>query len=300
MEITTFRDGIDRIRESVNQIVQSRIFRELRKNRISMFGIFFISFIVVCALAPSVLAPADPTAMHPNQALEPPSLEHPFGTNKFGQDVFSRVIYGARVSIIVGLTSVALASGLGVPLGIISGYYGGRIDDAIMRIVDGVLSFPPIILAFMVIAVLGKGLSNVILALGIVYSTTFARVARGSTLSVKEEAYIESARASGASNLVIMSRHVFPNIIGPLIVQATLSFAFAILDEAAFSYLGIGAQPPDVSWGMIIDSGQPLLANAPWIATFPGIFIMLSVLSYNVIGNSLRDALDPNETTRNQ
>ena len=267
--------------------------KNLQVNRLATFGIIFVMIIVFLSIFPSFAAPYDPTTINPDQALQEPSLSHLFGTDQHGRDVLSRVVFGARASVLVGCLTVLIAGTLGIPQGIVAGFYGNRVDDVIMRFNDAVLSFPSLILAFLIVGIVGSGLAPVIIALGLVYSPRFARIGRSSTLSIKENQYVVAAEAAGASNTRIMSRHILPNAKGPLIVEATLVFAYAILNEAAFSYLGLGAQPPTVTWGRMIKSGQVLLANAPWISLAATLFIALSVLSYNAIGDALRESYDP-------
>lgn len=286
-----------RIKRTLSQLEYYKYYSEIRKSWLATFGIIWLFLIVLMAVFPEAIAPYDPQATAIENSLAGPSVEHPLGTDQFGRDVLSRAIFGARVSVLVGFLTVVIAGSIGIPMGVIAGYFGGWIEDVIMRIVDGILSFPSILLAFVIVALLGSGIFNVIFALGLIYSTSFARVARGSTLAIMENEFIEGAKASGASKTRIMTRHILPNIAGPLVVEATLAFAFAILDESAFSYLGLGAQPPTVSWGMMIKSGQEILTLAPWVSTASGVFIILSVLSYNALGDTLRDILDPHEVT---
>lgn len=269
------------------------LINEIAKNRLSIFGLFFITLLIIFSAVPWLIAPHSPTDMHPEQSLDEPSFTHPMGTDQHGRDVASRVIFGSRVSVLVGLFTVLIASGIGIPQGFVAGYFGNRTDDIIMRFNDIILSFPSLILAFLIVGIIGQGLYPVIIALGIVYSPRFARIARSSTLSIKENQYVTGAKATGASHYRIMRHHILPNAKGPLFVEATLIFAFGILNEAAFSFLGLGAQPPTVTWGNMIRSGQPLMADAPWIVLSATLFLGLAVLSYNVLGDSLRESHDP-------
>lgn len=274
-----------------------RFWREFRQNKLGLFGLGIFLLVVVVAITTPVIAPHDPAESHYSHISEPPSTEFPLGTDSQGRDVFSRVLFGARVSLKVGIIAVGFAATVGTTIGIISGYEGGVVDDALMRIIDGMMAIPVLALALVLMAVLGFGLTNVMLAVGIVYIPTFARLARGSTLSVKEEEYITAIDALGASRPRILAKHILPNILSPVIVQATLSVAFAILAEAGLSFLGLGTQPPTPSWGVMLSDGRNYLRSAPWIATFPGLAIMITILGLNTLGDALRDILDPHEST---
>jgi peptide/nickel transport system permease protein len=227
--------------------------------------------------------------------LQGPSAEHWFGTDNLGRDVFSRVLLGAEVSLRVGVIAVAISLTAGTMIGLIAGFYGRWLDDSLMRFMDVLFAFPAILLAIVVLAVLGPGVTNAMIAIGIVYTPIFARLARASTLSVREEVYVRAARSSGASDPRILARHVLPNITAPLIVQTSLSLAFAILSEAALSFLGLGTQPPSPSWGRMLSEGRDFIQQAWWMALFPGFAIFVTVLAFNVLGDALRDVLDPRQ-----
>ena len=229
--------------------------------------------------------------------LQPPSVDHPFGTDSLGRDVLARTIYGAKISIQVGVTAVTIAATIGSIMGILAGYAGGYVEMAIMRFVDVMLGFPALVLAIGVVAVLGFSLQNVIIALGFVYVPQFARIGRSTAISVAEEEYIDAARAMGYSDTHIVFREVLPNSISPLLVQASLLMAFAIIAEASLSFLGLGARPPTATWGQMVDSGSDYLEQAPWLSIIPGLAIFLTVLGFNLVGDGLRDALDPRESS---
>ena len=248
---------------------------------------------IVAALAAPVLAPHDPLRQDLGNALARPGRAHLLGTDNVGRDVLSRVIWGTRVSLVAGLVSVAIAALAGSLLGGVAGYSGGRLDGLLMRAMDAVLSFPPLVLALALGAVLGAGLGGVLLALGVVYTPTFARLMRGQVLAVKAREYVDAARALGAPGWRIAWHHVLPNAITPIVVQASLSVAFAILAEASLSFLGLGVQPPEASWGSMINAGRGYLQQAPWIVFGPGAALFVTVVGLNFVGDAVRDALDP-------
>jgi ABC-type dipeptide/oligopeptide/nickel transport system permease subunit len=248
---------------------------------------------VLVALAAPIVAPHDPLAQNLGNALARPNSAHLLGTDNVGRDVLSRVIWSTRVSLLAGLVSVALAVVAGSLLGILAGYSGGRVDGLVMRLMDAVLSFPPLVLALALGAVLGAGLVGVLLALGVVYTPTFARLMRGQVLAITARDYVDAARALGASGFRVAWRHVVPNAINPIIVQASLSVAFAILAEASLSFLGLGIQPPQASWGNMINAGRGYLQQAPWIVFGPGAALFVTVVGLNFVGDAVRDALDP-------
>jgi peptide/nickel transport system permease protein len=228
--------------------------------------------------------------------LQGPSIAHPFGTDTLGRDVLARTIYAAKVSVRVAVTAVLVAAAVGSPLGVVAGYAGGYVETVLMRIADVLLGFPALVLAIGVVAALGFSLTNVIIALGIVYVPQFARIARSTALSVSNEEYVDAAKGMGYSTPHIVFREVLPNCISPLLVQASLLMAFAIIAEASLSFLGLGVQPPTPSWGQMVSTGSGYLTSAPWISLFPGTAIFVTVLGFNLVGDGLRDALDPRES----
>jgi peptide/nickel transport system permease protein len=267
--------------------------RRFISNRVAPIGLGIIAFSVIVAVAAPAIVPYDVRRMSPSDALAPPSLAHPFGTDEFGRDVFSRVLIGSRASLVVALLSVLLAVGLGTSIGLGAGYYGGRADSVSMRAMDVVFAFPAILLAIAIMAVLGTTLFNLVIAIGIVYTPQFARVARAAALSVRGLEFVDAARALGLSNSRIVRRHVIPNVLAPVTVQISLNLSLAILSESALSFLGLGTQPPTPSWGNMLSGGRQLLELAPWNAIFPGLAIMMVVLGFNLLGDGLRDLLDP-------
>jgi peptide/nickel transport system permease protein len=269
------------------------ILRRLARNRLAIVGAAILTVIVVMAAFAPVLAPDDPLRMNPQSLLKGPSAEHLLGTDEFGRDILSRIIWGARTSLEVGAISVGMAVTLGSTLGLVAGFYGGLADGLISRVLDVVFAFPSVLLALGIVGLLGPSLPNVMIAIGVVYTPVFARLARGSVLSAKERDYVEAARAFGASDARIVLRHILPNVAAPLIVQTSLSLSLAILAEASLSFLGLGTQPPEPSWGTMVNTGQRLIEFSPWLAVFPGAAIMLAVLAFNLLGDGLRDALDP-------
>ncbi|CAN5785917.1 ABC transporter permease [soil metagenome] len=266
--------------------------RLLRRHPIGTLGALIVLFIVLIALFAPWVATHDPAAQASKRLL-PASVEHFMGTDELGRDVFSRVVFAARTSLYVGVLSVSLALALGVTAGVMAGFIGGKFDNIIVGLMDIVFAFPTLVLAIVITGLLGPSLTNAMLAIGIVYSPTFARVARSSVLSVKTELYIEAARVVGGRERHIVLQHVLPNILAPLIVLTTLSFSLAILAEASLSFLGLGTQPPDAAWGLMLSQGRKFMEVAPWLAIFPGLAIMITVLAFNFLGDGLRDALDP-------
>jgi peptide/nickel transport system permease protein len=273
--------------------LQSRLFRRIRRSANVRIGASVLLIMVLLAVFAPIITSYDPTQITPALRLRPPDADHWFGTDDFGRDVFTRIAYGARLSLQVGVISVALAASIGVTLGIIAGYYGGWIDSLIMRLIDVMLAFPGILLALAIVAVLGRSLTNVMIAVGISAVPVYARMARGTTLSVKNIDFIIAARAIGAPTGRIMLRHVLPNITAPLLVVATNGIAAAIISGAALSFLGLGAQPPTPEWGVMLAEGRVYLRNAWWVTTFPGLAIMITVMAINLMGDGLRDILDP-------
>jgi peptide/nickel transport system permease protein len=266
--------------------------RMVRGRASGMAGLLLVLFFVLLAVAAPWLSPHDPITQ-PAERLSPPDATYWLGVDEFGRDILSRLIYGARVSLQVGVISVGIALLLGGALGLVAGYYRGWLDSVIGRLVDIMFAFPTVILIIVLAGVLGPSISTAMLAIGIVYAPQFARIVRGPTLSVMQQQYVEGARAIGARQFQVMWRYVLPNIAAPIIVQATLSFSTAILAEATLSFLGLGTQPPDPSWGAMLGTGRKFMELAPWVAIYPGLAIALAVLGWNLFGDALRDALDP-------
>jgi peptide/nickel transport system permease protein len=267
----------------------NRLFR----NRMGMVGLAVILVNVLMAVLAPWIATHDPLKVDVVRRSAPPSQEFWFGTDDFGRDIFSRVIYGSRISLEISVLSVLVATLLGVIIGATAGYYGGWADNLLMRFMDAIMSFPAILLAIGIMAVRGGSIYNVVLALGFVYIPRFARIVRGSVLSLKEKEFVEAALAMGIGDVTIIFRHILPNCLAPLIIQGTISLAYAILAEAALSFLGLGAPPPAPSWGNILSDARNFMLDAPWMTIFPGIAITIAVLGYNLFGDALRDVLDP-------
>jgi peptide/nickel transport system permease protein len=267
--------------------------RKLKQNKLAFLGAGVIALIVLVAIFAPFIAPFDYARQVLPDRFLPPGIEYPLGTDQLGRCIFSRMVYGSRIALMIGVMVVGIQAAIGVTLGLISGYYGGRIDTIIMRLVDIMLAFPAIVLALAIAATLGPGLFNVMVALGVIGWSGYARLVRGQVLSVKENDYIEAVRATGASDARIIFRHILPNVLAPIIVMATLGMAGALLAASALSFLGLGAQPPMPCWGAILADGRDFLRRAWWIATFPGVAIMVTVLGFNFMGDGLRDALDP-------
>lgn len=267
--------------------------RTLARNRVAMAGLAILVLLSLVAVLAPAIAPYDPDAVDILHQLEAPSKAHLLGTDLYGRDIFSRILYGGRITLVVGLIAVGIAASIGIVLGLIAGFYGGAVDSIIMRLVDVLLAFPRILLALSIVGMLGPGLLNVMVAVGIAGITGYARLVRGSVLSAKENLYVEAARVVGCPDRIILRRHLLPNIIGPVIVLATLDVAAAILSASSLSFLGLGVQPPTAEWGAMLNEGRQYLRTAPWITLFPGLAIMISVLSINMLGDGLRDALDP-------
>ena len=262
------------------------------RNRVAVAGLVLLVLVCVAVSLAPVLAPFDPARISLSSKLQAPSLTHLLGTDYFGRDCFSRLLYGGRLSLTVALLVVAFAFVLGVPLGICSGFFGGRFDNLVMRLMDAFLTFPPLLLAVAVVGLLGPSIQNVVIALGLVQAPVLARMVRGSTLAVREEVYVRAARALGASPARIMATHVLRNIMSPIVVQLTIVFAAAIVSEASLSFLGLGAPPPQPSWGRDLSDARNYLASAPWMFLGPAGAIVMCVLSINFLGDGLRDALD--------
>jgi len=267
--------------------------RQLTANRLAFLGLVIILLLALAALLAPWIAPQDPYQQISSEAMQPPSRQHLFGTDNVGRDTLSRVIYGARVSLFVGVTSMILAAGIGVPLGLLAGYFGGWLDTVTMRAMDTLLAFPALLLAIFIVAVLGPSLSNAIFAVGIIYIPAFARLTRANVLSLREKEFVEAARCLGASDGRIMRHSILPNCASSLIVQFTLGVGYAMLIEAGLSFLGLGVQPPTPAWGQMVGLARDFITIAPWLITYPGLAIFIAVLSFNFLGDGLREATDP-------
>jgi len=260
-------------------------------------GAIIVSLVLLVAILAPLLAPYEPDARDFRSRFAPPSVQHLLGTDNFGRDTLSRIIFGSRVSVQVAVVAVGIALVIGVLLGAVAGFFGGAVDNLIMRLVDVFLAFPPILLALAMVAALGPSAASVTLALGLVYWTAYARVVRSSILALRGEEFVEASLALGASWTRTLFRHMLPNAVGPVIVVATVGMGGAITAEAALSFLGLGVQPPTPSWGSILNTGLQFIRQAPFLSTFPGLAIMLTVLGFNLLGDGLRDLLDPRRTT---
>ena len=281
-------------KEEKNRIKE--LWKKFYKNKLAVIGAIVIIIEIFIALFAPFIAPLDPTEPDYMSVLTSPNKENLFGTDDLGRDVLSRVIYGSRVSLSAGLIAVVIALLIGVPIGLISGYYQGFLDEfIIMRFTDAMMSLSGIVLALALSAIMGAGLKNAMIAIGIIFTPRYIRLVRGEVLSVKEEQYVEAAHSLGMSDFRLLFKHILPNIMSPIMVQATLNIATGIIVEAGLSYLGLGTQPPVPSWGNMLSSGQGYLDQAPWIALSSGIAIFVSVLAFNLVGDGLRDMLDPNE-----
>jgi peptide/nickel transport system permease protein len=256
-------------------------------------GAAILIVVIGSAVFAQQIAPHSPIDQAFSDQLRSPSPVHWFGTDEFGRDIFSRVIYGARIALVIGTLADGIAVMLGVLLGVVAGYFGGRADAAIMRSVDVMLAFPYLLLAMIVVAILGPSLTNAMIAIGIVYTPQFARLVRGAVLAIREQEFVEAAGAVGAGAVRILGRHVLPNVLSPIIVLATLTVGFTIVETAGLSFLGLGATPPTPEWGSMLATGRSFMLTAPWIATFPGLAILVTVVGFNLVGDGLRDLLDP-------
>ncbi len=269
------------------------LLKTFKSNKTSVAGLFMAFAVVVIALISPWISPYDPISQDLNVQHAPPSWSHPFGADSYGRDQLSRILWGSRVSLVVGILSVLFAMAVGIPLGMLGGYKGGRIDNLVLRFIDIFMSFPIVILGLLVLAIMGPGLLKIVIAIGVALTPRIARLARGSTLSIKGKEFIEAARAVGQRDGKIMLIHVLPNIFGEIIVMGTLWVATAIIVEASLSFIGLGVRPPTPSWGAMIRDGLDQLTNAPWLSIFPGLAIFISVFSFNLIADGLRDISDP-------
>ena len=285
-------DGIIESYRPVFQEIRHALYLVRRSPLSLLGGILFLGFILTAALAPYI-APYNPFKINLTGAFQPPSKEHLFGTDELGRDILSRILWGCRISLRVGVTVVAISLCIGTVLGGIAGYVGGIADEIIMRFTDLVLAFPSIVLALALAAALGPGLNNAMFAISVTWWPWYARLVRGQVLSIREAGFVEAARCVGASDIRILFRHILPNSFGPVIVNASMDFGWAILMAAALGFLGIGAQPPKPEWGVMINAGRIYFMDKPWISTFPGLAILIVVLASNLIGDGLGEILNP-------
>ncbi|HEX6989544.1 MAG TPA: ABC transporter permease, partial [Bacillota bacterium] len=267
--------------------------KRFKRNRAAVLGLWILLAFVAAVAAAPLLTTYDPLNQNLDTVLRPPSGEHLLGTDHLGRDILTRILYGGRITLVIGLLAVAVGLAAGVPLGVLSGYYGGRIDLVIQRLTDMLLSFPNILLALALVGVLGVGLQNVIVAVGVSTVPQFIRLVRGSVLTIREQTYVEAARALGAGDRLVLGRHILANALTPIIVQATLSMGVTILVAAGLGFLGLGVEPGTAEWGAMLGEGRNYIFSAHWTVTFPGLAIFLAVLAFNLVGDGLRDALDP-------
>lgn len=278
--------------------MNSRLARFVRSTPLAALGLLILLVLVVVALFAPYISPYDPTAIRLAEGLSGPSITHPLGQDKLGRDILSRIIYGARISLYVGVATVMLSAFVGTVVGAVSGYAGGVVDEVVMRLIDILLAFPGILLAVAVMAILGPSLNNIVIALTVLGWVGYARLVRGQVLALREFEFVLAARALGADARRIITRHLVPNVLGPVIVQATFGMAGAIVAEAGLSFLGLGTQPPTPSWGSMLNDGREFLLTTPHLTTFPGLAIMTVVLGLNFLGDGLRDILDPKSRAR--
>lgn len=274
---------------------QQRFLRAFLRNRIAVLGVFIVVTMIICAIFAPVIAPHPPNRLNPADRLLPPSAQYPLGTDEFGRDIFSRLLYGAQISLVIAFVAQGVAIAIGLTLGLVSGWYGGWIDDVIMRITDAFFAIPGLMFLIVWVSLLGANPISIFIALGLIGWPSDARMMRAQVLSLKQREYVIAARAMGASAVRIMVRHLLPNAVAPSLVLASLGIAGAILAESSLSFLGLGVQIPNPSWGTMISTGRNFTANAWWYAIFPGLTIMITVLGFNFIGDGLRDALDPSQ-----
>jgi peptide/nickel transport system permease protein len=270
----------------------------LWRSYLGLTGIVLLSIVAIMAIGAPWITTKDPVRHNLLSQLESPSSEFYFGTDTYGRDVFSRTVWGTRASLQVGFMALSVGAIAGITLGLFSGFFGGRVDQVLSRLIDVLISFPSLMVAIVIVGVIGIGTTSVVLALGFALTPRFARLVRGQVLSVRVQDYVEAARAYGASSMRIMFRHVFPNIASPVIVMTTLYLPYAILVEASLSFLGLGVSPDTPTWGRLINDGRQYMALAPWISLFPGIAIMITTIGFNLLGDGLRDALDPQLRSR--
>ncbi len=272
---------------------RQRMWRAFTRNRVAVVGLVLVILIAFVAVAAPWLAPADPIAQAARERLSPPSPAHPLGQDNYGRDILSRLIYGTRISLLVGILSVLLGASVGTAMGVIAGYRGGWVEAILMRVVDTLLAFPDLITGLLVLAVLGGGLDKMIIAIGIVISPRFARLAHGPTLALREKDFVSAARSIGVGHVRMLTRHILPNIVSELLVMASLWTASAIRIEASLSFIGLGVAPPTPTWGQMINDGTQYLTSLPWFSVAPGLAILVTVMAFNLLGDGLRDVLDP-------
>lgn len=292
-QITRLATSTDPLQDGTPRSLWRDALRRFSRHRVGMAGVLLTGLFIVAALFGTQLAPYQPNTMHFSDAFSPPTAEFLLGTDDFGRDIFSRILYGAGVSMTVALIAVGIASTVGTALGMIAGYGPRLADEIIMRAMDVLFAFPTLLLALAIMAVLGRGVANAMLAIGIVYIPIFARISRAAVLAIKNDEFIQAARALGASDWRIITRHILPNILAPVIVETALSLSFAILAEASLSFFGLGTQPPDPSWGRMLSEGRDFFRQSAYMGIFPGLAITLSVIGFNFLGDGLRDVLDP-------
>ena len=268
-------------------------FGDFRKNRLAFVGMIIVILVLFIALAAPIIEKYDPLKQNISIRLQPPNMTHILGTDAFGRDMWARIVRGSRVALLVGIIAVGIGVIFGTPIGAISGYYRGRVDMVIMRIMDAFLAFPAILLALAVVAILGSSLFNTMIAIGVIYIPRFARIVRASVLAEREKSYVEAAKTIGESNMSTLFRQILPNSLSPLIVQSTVFIAYAILTEAVLSFLGLGIAPPNPSWGSMLNDARPFIEQSPHLAIVPGLAISITVLGFNLFGDGLRDILDP-------
>lgn len=271
----------------------AEVWRRLSRNKMAMFGLAIIVLIILAAITADVISPFDYRTQDLNAISQKPNAKHILGTDDLGRDILSRIIHGTRISLLVGFVSVSISVAVGGGLGAVSGYYGGKLDNVIMRFMDVLLAIPSILLAIAIVSAFGGGIINVMIAVGISSVPSYARIVKAAVISIKENEFIEAARAIGASDLRIIMKHILPNSMAPIIVQATLGVAGAILSAAGLSFIGMGIQPPTPEWGAMLSNGRHIIRTAWHVATFPGLAIMLTIFALNLLGDGLRDALDP-------
>ncbi|MFD1514391.1 nickel transporter permease [Halomarina rubra] len=282
-------------RRRYRSVKNSRRLGRFLSNRLNVVGLLFVSVVVLSAIFAPVIAPEGPNEQDLFNRLDSPSAEHPMGTDQLGRDVLSRLLYGARISLQISLAVVAITLAIGTAVGLIAGYAGGWVDEALMRFVDILLAFPGILLALVIAGILGPNLTNIMIALAVVGWTQYARIIRGSVLSVKQEEFVKAAQLMGVPRRRIVLRHILPNVVTPVIVLATMDMAYVILGTAGLSFLGLGAQPPTPEWGTMLSQGRNFVDTAWWVVNFPGLAIMITVLGFNLLGDGLRDVLDPRD-----